>query len=203
MTAPGPLLVITGPSGSGKSTLIRSLLATCPELAFSVSHTTRTIRPGEVPGRDYHFVDKGEFERMIAAGEFLEWAPVHTNLYGTSLRELSTRSDEGRPLVLDIDIQGAAAVKHLFPDRSCLVFIAPPSMGELRRRLGARGRERDLSERLLSARKWLAEAATFDFVVVNDDLARAQQELAAVYAACRSLTCFHRQRLQQLLEELP
>ncbi|HNX98974.1 MAG TPA: guanylate kinase [Candidatus Aminicenantes bacterium] len=203
MSEAGPLFVVTGPSGSGKSTLIHALMEKYADLAFSVSHTTREMRPGEVDGRDYHFVPRAEFERMIAAGEFLEWAPVHTHLYGTSLAELGHRSDQGQPVILDIDVQGAAAVRKIFPERAVLVFVAPPSLAELRHRLVARGQEADLAQRIASARDWLDQADRFDFVVVNDQLPQAQAELAVVFAACRSLTRFRLPLLRRLREDHP
>ena len=179
------LFVISGPSGGGKSTLIREVRRKIEGLDFSVSHTTRPPRPSEKDGIDYHFVTAAAFERMVRAGKFVEWARVHGHLYGTSCAEIGRRRP-GRDILLDIDVQGARQVRRKVPE-ACLVFIMPPAAGELRRRLRNRGEDKPkaLERRLRNARAEVRAYAEFDYVVVNDDLRKAVEELRAVIAAAR------------------
>jgi len=179
------LFVITGPSGSGKSTLIKKVRRSLGGLEFSVSHTTRTRRPSETDGVDYHFVSERVFQRMVREKRFLEYARVHGNLYGTSRAEVEgkgRRSD----VVLDIDVQGARQVRARVPG-AALIFIMPPVAAELRRRLKARHEDsaEAVKRRLRNARTEVRAYAEFDFVIVNDDLGRAAAELKTVIAACR------------------
>ena len=134
----GILFVVSSPSGGGKGTLIQRVLNKVPNLSYSVSFTTRAPRNGEVNGREYFFVSTEQFEKMIAAGEFLEWAHVHTKLYGTAKRQVVQEVSEGRDIILEVDVQGAASVRALLPD-SVSIFILPPSFEVLKRRLEARG----------------------------------------------------------------
>ena len=179
------LFVISGPSGCGKSTLIKEVRRKTAGLGFSVSHTTRTPRPSEKDGVDYHFIPVAKFERMARAGKFLEWARVHGHFYGTSRAEVERRRPEP-DVVLDIDVQGARQVRRKLPE-ACFVFIMPPDAGELRRRLKKRGEDAPeaLERRLRNARAEVRAYAEFDYVVINDDLREAAEELRAVIAAAR------------------
>src|SRR5438128_12634717 len=182
------LLILSSPSGAGKTTLkTRILTVSHPELRFSVSHTTRKPRQSELDGREYHFVDKPRFERMVAAGEFAEWAEVHGNLYGTSLREIELARSSHRGVVFDIDHQGARQIKAKMPD-AVSVFILPPSIAELERRLRSRASddEQTVQRRLLAARSEIDHYAFFDYLVVNDDLDEAHKKLDSIVVAARS-----------------
>jgi guanylate kinase len=193
------LLILSSPSGAGKTTLTRKLLTEHPELQFSVSHTTRSPRPNEVHGSDYHFVDRAQFQALVAQGAFLEWAEVHGNLYGTSVAEIdrarTTRGCTG--MIFDIDYQGARQIRAKKPD-VITVFILPPSMSELERRL--RGRQSDSEEAVLrrfeTARLEIEHYALFDYLVVNDDLQRAYDELRSITVAERG-RCWRRSELAE------
>jgi guanylate kinase len=181
--ATGKLFVVSAPSGAGKTTLTRALLAADPSLRFSVSFTTRAPRAGEQHGRDYFFVDRPGFEAMIAAGDLLEYARVFDNYYGTGRAQIAAETAAGRNVLLDIDWQGARQVRARMPE-SVLIFILPPSLTELERRL--RGRATDSDEVI---RRRLSEAAAdmthwqeFDYVVVNDDREAALAALHAILA---------------------
>lgn len=182
----GFLFVITAPSGAGKTTLIRRLREEFPRLRFSVSTTTRAPRPGEEHGRDYFFVSPETFDRMVEQGEFIEWAHIHRNRYGTTWNFVNEALSRGEELLLDIDVQGFRAIRSRLGNRAEYVFIAPPSIDELRRRLVARGTEtpENLEVRLHAAQEELKAAPEFDFVVINDDLETAYDELRTVYRAC-------------------
>jgi guanylate kinase len=175
-----PILVITGPSGVGKGTLIKRLLERVPGLQLAVSATTRTPRPDEVNGRDYHFLSAEDFERRATAGEFVEHARYAGNRYGTLVSELERPA---RGIVLEIDVQGARQVREALPD-AVQVFIEPPSFAELESRLARRGSDRreQIERRLAAARGELDAAGEFDHRVVNDDLERAVQELERLAA---------------------
>jgi len=179
------LFVITGPSGSGKSTLIKRVRRAMRDLAFSVSHTTRSRRPSETDGVDYHFVSERVFERMVREKRFLEHARVHGHLYGTSRAEAAAKSRD-HDLLLDIDVQGARQVRARVPG-AVLIFVMPPVAAELRRRLLGRGENsrEDTARRLRNARAEVRAYAEFDYVVVNDDLDRAVADLKTVIRAAR------------------
>jgi guanylate kinase len=187
---PGELFVISAPSGTGKTTLVRSLFtpgsAIAARLRFSVSHTTRAIRPGEVEGRDYIFVDVPTFKDLIDRDHFLEWADVFGKFYGTSRALVESRLLAGHDVLLDIDVQGALQVKARKPE-ACLIFILPPSYSELERRL--RGRASDdpaaVERRLETAAREVQEINAYDYVILNDHLPSAAQALAAVLLARR------------------
>src|SRR5919106_1883260 len=172
------VFVITGPSGVGKGTLISRLLERIPELELSVSATTRPPREGEVDGRQYHFLDPGEFERQIDAGEFLEHAAYSGHEYGTLRSEVEQRLARGASVVLEIEVQGARQVRTAMPE-SVQVFIAPPSPSDLRRRLEGRGSDdpSEIERRLETADSELAAEGEFPHRVVNDDVDRAAAEL--------------------------
>jgi guanylate kinase len=186
MTSDFLLLILSSPSGAGKTTLTRMLLDRCPDLRFSVSHTTRIARSNEVDGRDYHFVDRKRFLELVSAGAFLEWAEVHGHLYGTSTAEIDrARATEGcNGMIFDIDYQGARQIRSKVPDVTA-VFILPPSMKELERRL--RGRASDAEDavkaRFAVAQREIEHYAIFDYVVVNDHLDHAFDELRSIAVA--------------------
>ncbi|MBD9244369.1 MAG: guanylate kinase [Coriobacteriaceae bacterium] len=175
------LFVVSGPSGVGKGTLVARLREQEPGLGLTVSATTRAPREGEVEGTSYYFLTEDEFDRRVAAGEFLEWAHVHGHRYGTLRAEAQRLMDQGRSVVLEIDVQGGINVRRVHPD-AVLVFIEPPSAEELERRLRGRGTEDEASiqMRLANATKELGYADSYDVRIVNDDLDRAVAELAHV-----------------------
>lgn len=183
---PGNLFVVAAPSGAGKSTLVNALLGSDPRIQLSVSFTTRAPRGAEVDGRDYVFIGRDEFQRHIDRGEFLEWAEVHGNLYGTSRRWLEQRMSDGTDVLLEIDWQGAAQVKAQF-DNAVMIFILPPSFEELRRRLTNRAEDSAevIENRLREARVELAQARNFDFIILNQDFTHALDDLRQVVAAQR------------------
>ncbi|MEW6593534.1 MAG: guanylate kinase [Thermodesulfobacteriota bacterium] len=183
----GTLFVISAPSGAGKTTLLKRIMAEVPGLAFSVSHTTRPPRPGERNGVDYHFVSREEFLAMREQGAFLEWAEVHTNLYGTSRQAVADKLATGVDVFLDIDVQGARQIKEARDLGAVFLFVAPPSWQELEKRLRGRGTEAadTMQIRLDNARKEMAEAHWYDYLIVNDDLAAATEMLKAVILAER------------------
>jgi guanylate kinase len=168
MEYPGNLFVVAAPSGAGKSSLVKSLLELDSHLVVSISHTTRPPRGQEQDGREYHFVSQDVFRKMIADGEFFEWAEVHGNLYGTSRAGVETMVKGGQDVVLEIDWQGALQIKALFPN-AVLIFILPPSFEELSQRLNRRGEDRPdvIVQRLVNARHEVAQARHFDFVIIN------------------------------------
>lgn len=178
------MFVITGPSGVGKGTLIRGLRERVPELELSVSATTRKPRPGERDGIDYHFMSPGEFEQHVAAGDFLEHATYSGNRYGTLRSELERSLAAGRPVVLEIELQGARQVREAMPEATA-VFIAPPSREALRARLVGRGTDtsEQVDQRMRTAERELEAQSEFAHVVVNDRLERATDELAEIVRA--------------------
>ena len=182
----GLLFIVTAPSGAGKSTLVNAVLADDPALALSISYTTRAPRTGEANGREYHFVDRAAFQKMLEAGEFLESAEVHGNFYATSQKQITDNRTAGRDVVLEIDWQGAAQVRRLFPD-AIGIFILPPSTAELERRLRARGKDPDdaIQRRLAAAAEEMSHAGEFDYVIINNDFEEARRDLAAVVRAAR------------------
>ncbi len=195
------LLVLSSPSGAGKTTLTRMLLERCPELRFSVSHTTRAPRAGEVDGADYHFVDRTQFQDLVARGAFLEWAEVHGNLYGTSSAEIDrARASSGcTGMIFDIDYQGARQIKSKVAD-VVTAFLLPPSMHELERRLRGRASETEetLQRRYNVAKREIEHYALFDYVVINEEIQRAFDELRSIVVAERT----RRQRRARVAEAL-
>jgi guanylate kinase len=183
--------LVTAPSGAGKTSLVRALLKDHPNIRFSISYTTRKQRPTEKDAHDYHFVDRSEFERMVAAGEFLEHAQVFDNYYGTSRKAVEAEMAAGRDVLLEIDWQGAAQVRKLMPE-AVSVFILPPSRAELERRLRTRGTDDEavIARRLKDAVGDMSHWREFDYVVVNDSFDHALSELAAIVTgrgkACRA-----------------
>lgn len=182
----GNLIVVSAPSGAGKSSLVNAVLAEDPELVPSISFTTRAPRPGEKNGREYHFVDPATFEAMLERGEFLECAEVHGNRYGTSQKWIEEMRACGKDVALEIDWQGAAQVRRHYPEATT-VFILPPSMAELERRLRTRAQDSDavIRRRLENALEEINHAVEFDYVIINKVFEEARRDLAAVVRAAR------------------
>ena len=186
----GTIFIVSAPSGAGKTTLSNVLLAELPEIDLSVSYTTRSPRAGEVPGKDYHFVQQGVFEGMCEAGEFAEWAAVHGCLYGTPRRSLESQIQRGQDMLRAIDVQGAFAIKQHF-ETAVLIFVLPPSLDELRRRLATRGTDKaeTIRQRLANARCEMQQIPRYDYVVVNRNVDEAVQRLKAIVVAERLKVC--------------
>ncbi len=182
----GVLYIVSAPSGAGKTSLVKALLKADPAIRLSVSYTTRTPRPGESDGRDYHFVDRERFQHMLADGEFLEHAEVYGNFYGTSRGSIAHDLNRGHDILLEIDWQGATQVKRHFPD-SASVFILPPSFSALRTRLKGRGQDSDevIEHRLAAAAEDVSHADAFDYIIVNDDFDHALADLVAITRSIR------------------
>lgn len=182
----GKLVIFSAPSGSGKTTIVRRVLPMLPRLAFSVSATSRQMRPGEQDGRDYYFLTADDFRKAVAAGEFLEYEEVYAGqFYGTLKSELSRIWAQNQDVVFDVDVKGGLRIKEQFPQQSLAIFIQPPSVAELKRRLEGRGTEtpETLKKRLDRAEEELSFAPRFDLCIVNDDLERAVAEVQAAVTA--------------------
>jgi guanylate kinase len=197
----GNIVVISAPSGSGKSTLGKRLVAALPGLAFSVSHTTRPPREGEVHGRDYFFVSRPQFEEMIAAGDFIEWAEVFGHLYGTSKGQIDEALRAGQDILLDIDVQGHQQVRKRLPD-AISIFLMPPSFRELKRRLSNRHSDTPqvIEKRLKAACGEISHWAEYDYIVVNDRLSLATRALRAVVQAARFRRRNQAERAREICE---
>ena len=202
-TPRGQLFVISAPSGAGKTSLIKALRERRPELALSVSHTTRPRRDGEVNGEHYHFVDISQFEAMLAQEAFVEHAKVFDNYYGTSKAAISEQLDRGYDLILEIDWQGAAQVKRLFPE-AIFIFILPPSSAELESRLRNRASDDDevIARRLAEARREMQQCHWYDYLVINDDFDQSLEELDALFTAAMLETDRQRERHPELITDL-
>ncbi len=184
----GTLLVISAPSGSGKTTIVRPVLNDLANLAFSVSHTTREPRAGEINGQDYHFVSVEEFGKIRKTDGFLEWAQVHDNFYGTSRQAVEEQLARGQDIILDIDVQGAMQLKKNTDLTATFIFIAPPSMQELERRLKGRNTEtpESLKTRLGNAAHEMGQSGEYDYLIVNDVLDEAINIFRAIVIALRA-----------------
>ena len=186
----GAILVVSGPSGAGKSSLIEEMLKTVEKVYFSVSTTTRKKREGEIEGVDYHFISKEQFEKEIKEGEFLEWALVHGNYYGTSLKPVKKALDEGKLVIFDIDVQGHKIVKEKFANLLTSVFITTPSKKILKERLLKRGTDSKeiIEKRLQNALKEMEEIKNYDFLIVNDDFQDSLEKLISISKVARIKT---------------
>lgn len=186
MPPKGNLYIISAPSGAGKTSLVRALMERMDGLAFSVSHTTRPPRPGEVDGRDYHFVDHAAFETMIEEGAFLEYARVFDNYYGTARASVEAELVAGRDVFLDIDWQGARQVRGVWPDAAS-IFVLPPSREALEARLRGRGQDSDevIARRMRDAVSESAHYNEYDYLIINEDFETAVAELGAIVQAGR------------------
>lgn len=199
----GNIFIVVAPSGAGKTSLVAALLAAEPTVELSISYSTRPPRTGEVDGKHYHFVDQAVFKSMIDRGDFLEHAEVYGNYYGTSAPWIRSRLDVGQDILLEIDWQGAEQVRKTFPD-AIGIFIAPPSIEELERRL--RGRATDSEEvirrRLASARAEIDKIAEYDYIVVNDDFERARLDLISIVRANRLRSAIQCRKLATMLARM-
>jgi len=182
----GVIFILSAPSGAGKTTLIKRLRKVFPDLKLSISYTTRKPRSGEIPGQDYFFVAQKKFELMRAKGEFVEWANVHGNLYGTPQRPLEKSIRSGGDILLDIDVQGNKKVKARYPN-SVSIFLLPPSWKELERRLALRGTDgrETIRQRLQDARRELREIKSYDYFIVNREIQHALEALKSIVIAER------------------
>jgi guanylate kinase len=197
----GILFVVSSPSGGGKGTLIQRVLNKVPNLSYSVSFTTRAPRSGEVDGREYFFITPEEFEQMVAGNEFLEWAHVHGKLYGTARQQVVREIHAGRDIILEVDVQGAASVRKLVQD-SVSIFILPPSFEVLKRRLQARGTDspEELDLRLRNAPRELKDYSAFEYLIFNDDVDRAAEQMTAIVHAERARLSRQEARVKRVVE---
>ena len=200
----GNLLVITAPSGAGKSTLVKRLRASLDEIAFSISYTTRSPRIGEKNGREYFFVSTSDFEKMQAEDQFLEWAKVHSNYYGTHRTTVEQALVAGKDLILDIDVQGAEQIKRAMP-QAVLIFIMPPSFEALSERLHTRNLDATevIERRLKEASFEVARYLEFDYVIINDELEQATEYLIAIAKAERLKPQRIGNKLKSILNSFP
>lgn len=185
----GHLFIFSGPSGSGKGTVLKRVFERLGDLYYSVSYTTRAPRPGDVDGKQYFFVDRAAFDSMTARGRFLEWAEVHGNFYGTDRDKVDESLSAGRDVILEIDVQGACQIKEKMPE-AVTIFLAPPTLEELERRLRGRGTDTEdqIRLRVKNAEKELECAGRYDHVVVNDDLEKAVSGFIATIEKYRGKT---------------
>ena len=198
----GNLFVVVAPSGAGKTSLVKALLEKEPNIRLSISYTTRKPREGEVNRRDYHFVDRPTFEKMIARGDFLEYAAVYGNYYGTSKRWIEDQLSGDHDVLLEIDWQGAAQLRRLFPILVG-IFILPPSLAELRKRLESRGKDAPeaIERRMASAREEISHVLEFEYIIVNERFEAALSDLISVVHATRVSRAQQAVRLACLLDE--
>jgi len=198
----GNLFVVVAPSGAGKTSLVNALLEQEPNIKLSISYTTRRPRAGEMDGRDYHFASREAFERMIAADDFLEHASVYGNYYGTSRRWIDNELNGDHDVLLEIDWQGAAQVRKLFP-HMVGIFILPPSLAELRKRLESRGKDspETIARRTASTREDISHVLEFEYIIVNDRFEAALTDLRSIVRAARVSRAQQAVRLASLLDE--
>ena len=183
----GAVLVLSGPSGAGKSSLVNKIIDEIGDCYFSISTTTRPMRPGEKEGVDYHFVTLEEFQKGIENDEFLEYALVHGNYYGTSLKPVKEALAQGKLVIFDIDVQGNVSVNSRLGDITTSVFIVPPTLSELERRLRSRGTDSEevIQQRIENAKKEIQRVSEYDFLLINDDLDTAAEQLKLIAKVAR------------------
>ncbi len=203
MSHKGNLFIISAPSGAGKTSLVKALLNDDETLKLSISHTTRAMRPGEVSGQDYHFVDEAVFKEMLAAKQFLESATVHGAYYGTAKDSVDTQLASGADVILEIDWQGAEQVRKIYPEASS-IFVLPPALSVLQDRLNARGQDSVavIEKRVAAARSEMAQVDVYDYVIINDQFNDALQEFKAIICAERLKTTAQLARHKRLIESL-
>jgi guanylate kinase len=199
----GNLFIVAAPSGAGKTTLVSLLLENDPQIRVSISHTTRVPRPGEENGREYHFIDVPAFLEKVQHGEFLEWAEVHGNYYGTSKKWIESEMSSGRDVLLEIDWQGAQQVRKSF-SKAIGIFVLPPSMEVLKARLSGRGTDSAevIARRIAAAHDEMRHVDEFDYVIINDDLQQASGDLQSIVTASRLHYANQRQRHASLFASL-
>ena len=199
----GTLFIVAAPSGAGKSSIVNAVLESTPGIALSISYTSRAPRPGERHAQHYHFVDKAEFERMVAAGDFFEHALVHGDYKGTARQSVEPQLAAGQDVLLEIDWQGARQVKAKVPD-ALGVFILPPSREALEQRMRSRGQDSEevIARRLAAAREEMSHYEEFDFVIVNDDFATAVRDMQAIFLGSRQRRHIQQQRHAGLIRAL-
>jgi guanylate kinase len=195
------IIVISGPSGSGKSTLITRLAAEHRDMVFSTSHTTRPKRDNEIDGKHYHFITEEKFEEMIAHEKFVEWARVYQHLYGTSIDEIKRKAGGKKNLVLDLDVQGAGNIKKKFPE-ALLIFIMPPDLEELKKRLVAREKvfDNNIENRLKNATAELKQYNLYDYIVINDKVEDAYEMIKSIYTAYNNSTSKKKSFIEKILK---
>ncbi len=196
----GNLFVLSAPSGTGKTTIIRELLKKSDKIYFSISHTTRVMRKGEVEGRDYYFVNEKEFKEMIEKGEFVEWAKVHNYFYGTSKKEILSKINKGIDVLLDIDTQGSIKIKKTFPN-SIHIFLIPPSYKELERRLRVRGdlKEKDILIRLKNAKKEILKWKNYDYIIINEEIKNSLNLLISIINSVKQKTKNQKEKIKSII----
>ncbi len=201
-TLQGSLFIIAAPSGGGKTSLVNALLSHDPRMVLSISHTTRSARPGEIDGQHYHFVCEAEYEQMVNNGDFMEHARVFDHYYGTNRNSVALQLEQDRDVILEIDWQGARQVRAVFPD-CCSIFIIPPSLEDLRKRLTGRGQDsvKVIQRRMRDAQAEISHWAEFDYLVVNDNFDAALEELRAIINDHRSGKPFKVNKKHQLLAQ--
>lgn len=199
----GTLYIISAPSGAGKTTLVEAVTAMLPDVAVSVSHTTREIRPGEVAGEDYYFTNESEFNKMVDEGDFLEYAKVFGNYYGTSRQHIQEQLLLGKDVILEIDWQGARQIRQLVTDCKS-IYMLPPSTQALRERLQGRGQDSEevIHRRMHDAASEMSHYGEFDYIVINDDFEQAKGDLAAIFISNRMLKEYQQQKHADLLAGL-
>jgi guanylate kinase len=201
--AKGKLIIVTAPSGAGKTTLVGALVESDPSLCVSVSHTTRPKRPSETDGVNYHFIDEAKFLDMLRDGDFLESAEVYGHRYGTSQQWVNQQLEQGLNVILEIDWQGATQIRNLYPD-ACSIFILPPSLETLTKRLKDRAQDDDntIEDRMKEARGVIEHVCEADYVVVNDEFDRALEDLRAIVRSSGLKTVVQQENLAELLTSL-
>lgn len=203
MTTLGTLFIVSAPSGAGKTSLVQALVDSLDDIRVSISHTTRTMRPGEIDGVNYHFAERDQFVAMIEQSAFLEHAEVFGNLYGTSTDWVKSTLNSGIDVILEIDWQGAQQVRHLMPEAQS-IFILPPSRQELRNRLTGRGQDDEsvIDDRMEQATNEISHYIEADFIIINDDFADALTDFKSIILSQRAKTKHQQGRHQDLLSEL-